>query len=390
MNAFRSIALPVHLVRLAIMFFLVEFVRGAILISYIPKFAVDELYLTVTTVGFAVTMHYIADTAAKLGIGYLLDRFPLQWILQACFALAFAGLFTLQFASEAWMLVTGSALFGIGASPVWIIGMSSVSERERGRQMGALYMAWLLGLGLGPVVLNFFLDWFQYYWSFVILLSLTLAAWAVSWFIPNSPNGMIRTAPLKQQIRALHVRMAAIRPLLPGMILQTLGASMLLPILPTFAGDYMLLTNSQYSFFLLTGGLCAVLGMIPMGRLSDKFGRKWFLVAGFVTFSIGLYFITAVHSLWLCLILAIVLGISYAAVLPAWNALLAQYIPPEQKGVGWGIFSTVEGIGVMIGPVLGGILADSFGLPIPFFISAALFLFIGLFYFRFPLRLFRV
>jgi len=149
------------LARLAFLFFLIEFVRGAILISYIPKYAVDELYLTVTTVGFAVTMHYVADTVAKLGIGYLLDRFPLQWILQTCFALSIVGLLMLEYALQAWMLVLGSTLFGIGASPIWLVGMSSVTEHERGKQMGALYMAWMMGLGLGPVLLNFFLDWFD-------------------------------------------------------------------------------------------------------------------------------------------------------------------------------------------------------------------------------------
>lgn len=389
MSVFRSWSVPVPLARLAVIFFLIEFVRGAILITYVPKFAVNELYLTVTTVGFAVTIHYVADTLAKLGIGYLLDRFPMQWIVQTCFVLAFGGLLMLQYANEAWILVVGAGLFGVGASPVWIVGMSSVSERDRGHQMGVLYMAWLLGLGLGPVVLNFFLDWFQYGATFTILLVMAGLAWIVSWYIPNSAANDIQTIPLREQIGALVTHMRAVRPLLPGMILQTLGASMLLPILPTFAESELLLTNTQYSFFLLAGGGFAVLALVPMGQLSDKLGKKWFLVAGFMAFSFGLYTITTIETLWVCLFWAIVLGVSYAAVLPAWNALLASFVPPKQKGVGWGIFSTVEGIGVMIGPVLGGILGDTFGLSVPFLVAASMFLFIGLFYVWFPFRLFQ-
>jgi MFS family permease len=388
-SAFRRWSVPVPLARLAVIFFLIEFVRGAILITYVPEFAVKELYLTVTTVGFAVTMHYVADTAAKLGIGYLLDRFPLQWIVQTCFALAFGGLLMLQYANHAWVLVVGAVLFGIGASPVWLVGMSSVSEEDRGHQMGVLYMAWLLGLGLGAFVLNFFLDWFHYGTTFTILLVMTGLAWIVSCYIPNAAAADTQIIPLREQVTALAHHMRAIRPLLPGMILQTLGASMLLPILPTFAEDYLLLTNTQYSFFLLTGGGFAVLALVPMGRLSDKLGKKWFLVAGFMSFAFGLYSITTIETLWTCLFWAVVLGVSYAAVLPAWNALLAQFIPPQQKGVGWGIFSTVEGIGVMLGPVIGGIIGDAFGLSVPFLVSAGIFLFIGLFYVWFPFRLFQ-
>lgn len=386
MNPSRKLAVPASLLRLAFIFFLIEFVRGAVLVSYIPKFAVDELYLTVTTVGFAVTMHYVADTIAKLGMGYLLDRLPLQWILQSCYALSAAGLLMLQYSVHAWMLVVGSVLFGVGASPIWIVGMSSVTEEERGKQMGILYTAWMLGLGLGPVLLNFFLDWFGYGSSFLILLGMTLLAWAVSWGLPNR-RIEAHTVPFAVQLRALAHHMKAVKPLLPGMILQTLGASMLLPILPTFAEDNLLLTNTQYSFFLLTGGACAVIALMPMGRLSDKLGKKWFLIGGFISFAFALYTITTIETLWTCLFWAIVLGVSYAAVLPAWNALLAQFVPPQQKGVGWGLFSTVEGIGVMLGPVIGGIIADSFGLSVPFLVSAALFLFIGLFYLWFPSKL---
>ncbi|HZG57489.1 MFS transporter [Paenibacillus sp.] len=388
MSAFRSFTIPLPLLRLALIFFLIEFVRGAILISYIPKYAVDELYLTVTTVGFAVTMHYVADTVAKLGMGYLLDRFPLQWILQACFALSVVGLLALQYATQAWLLVVGSILFGVGASPIWIVGMSSVSEQERGKQMGALYMAWMMGLGLGPVLLNFFLDWFRYEISFLVLLGMTGLAWAASWFVKGG-EAVLHPPPFREQVAGLVHHMKAVKPLLPGMILQTLGASMLLPILPTFAEENLLLTNTQYSFFLLTGGGFAVLALVPMGRLSDKLGKKWFLIGGFLSFAFGLYTITTVETLWVCLFWAIVLGVSYAAVLPAWNALLAQFVPPQQKGVGWGIFSTVEGVGVMLGPVIGGIIADAYGLSVPFFVSAALFLFIGLFYVWFPFRLFK-
>lgn len=388
MSAFHSLSVPANLVRLAVIFFFVEFVRGAVLISYIPKYAVDELYLTVTVIGFAVTAHYVADTVAKLGIGVLLDRLPMQWVFQISFLISFAGLIMLQYAIYPWMLILGAAIFGIGASPIWIIGMSSVSERERGHQMGVLYMAWLLGLGLGPVLMNFFLDWFGYGVSFLVLLGMTVVAWGVSWLIPNS-HVHAHSAPLAEQIGELWQRIRSMRALLPGMIFQTLGASMLLPILPKFAEDQLQLTNSQYSLFLLTGGAFAVAGLVPMGRLSDKLGKKWFLVFGFVFFAFGLYSLTTIETLWICLIWAIILGVSYAAVLPAWNALLAAFVPPKQKGVGWGIFSTVEGIGVMIGPALGGALGDSFGLQFPFLISASLFLLIGLFYVWFPFRLFR-
>ncbi|MGO4370340.1 MFS transporter, partial [Paenibacillus sp. MCAF20] len=71
-------------------------------------------------------------------------------------------------------------------------------------------------------------------------------------------------------------------------------------------------------------------------------------------------------------------------VLPSWNALLAAYVPPKQEGLGWGILSTVEGIGVMIGPVAGGLIATWNGETSVVWFSAVLFGLIGLFYLWFP------
>jgi MFS family permease len=87
--------------------------------------------------------------------------------------------------------------------------------------------------------------------------------------------------------------------------------------------------------------------------------------------------------------LSVLLGLSYAAVLPAWNAFLAHFIPQEQKGVGWGLFSSLEGIGIILGPVIGGWLAVRYNDSLAILISGLLFFIIALFYFLFPTSNFR-
>jgi MFS family permease len=173
------------------------------------------------------------------------------------------------------------------------------------------------------------------------------------------------------------------------MVLQTLGAGMLLPILPGFAVNSLGMTASHYSLLLMIGGVCTVVGLIPMGKLSDAYGKKWFLIVGFLAFGIVLSALTLHPPLGLALFWAFILGVSYAAVLPAWNALLAAYVPPGQQGLGWGVFSTVEGIGGMIGPLIGGLIATRFSESSVISLAGGLFVVISLFYVFFPFRLFR-
>lgn len=195
----------------------------------------------------------------------------------------------------------------------------------------------------------------------------------------------IQAIPLKRQLVALMERIKAMRMLLPGMILQTAGASMLVPVLPSFAESELGFAGAQYSLLLSAGGVCAAAGLIPMGRLSDKLGgKKWFLIFGFAIFAAGLYMLAWRLPFWYCLVIVVILGLSYAAILPAWNALLAAYVPPKQEGLGWGLLSTVEGLGGMVGPLAGGILAASFGSRTVIWVSAALFGLIALLYVLIP------
>nr|WP_243735330.1 MFS transporter [Paenibacillus turpanensis] len=370
------------MLRLAVIIFLIEFVRGAILITYLPNYGIVMLGLSKAAVGIAVSAHYVADTAVKIVIGYLLDRLSVRWIVRGGLALSVVGLLMLQGAAHPALLIAGAAIYGVGVSPVWIVALSKVSKDERGKEMGLLYTLWLIGLGLGPVLLNFIID-VSYTASFYTLLVMAVLSWLLSIGLSEKvqpPNQL----PLSTQFRMLYDRMKLIKPLLPGMILQTLAASMLVPILPSFASENLHLTNSQYSFFLLFGGAFAAIGLVPMGKLSDAWGKKWFLVIGFSMFAFGLYSLTVTESIVILFIWAVIIGVSYAAVLPAWNALLAAYVPPAQQGVGWGIFSTIEGIGVMLGPIIGGYLADSLSMQSTVMISAAIFAAIGVFYFAYP------
>ncbi len=367
---------------LSITLLIVQFVRGAVLISLLPIYGAGTLGLSPDIIGIAISAHYITDTVLKIAIGYLLDRFSPGLILKISLIIALAGVYALQFADVPWMFIGAAAFYGIGMSPIWIICLTKVSAQHRATQMGTLYTIWLIGLGGGPILCNIMLD-YSAEWTYQLLLLLSLAAALLGLVMRPAASIKLQLVPFGEQLRALKNQLSAMRMLLPGMILQTMAASMLLPILPHYAVDKLGFSGAQYSFLLASGGLFAVAGLIPMGKLSDRFGgQKYFLVGGFLAFAIGLCLLASGLSFWYCLIIALGLGLSYAAILPSWNALLASYVPPKQEGVGWGLLSTFEGVGVMVGPIAGGVLALHGGETAVFWSSAAVFALIGLFYAR--------
>ncbi|SMG50645.1 MFS transporter [Paenibacillus aquistagni] len=387
MKGIRFLGLGPEIILLSVILFLVEFVRGAVLVSFIPIFGKNELMLQLTIIGTAITAHYLTDTILKTFIGYLLDRWSARWIINIGLLISLIGVVLFTWGYHPWLFIFAAALYGVGISPVWIVCLTKVKEDQRAAQMGYLYMIWLVGMGSGPVVLNLILD-SKPSWGYILLVSLSSAAWLISFFAPDARQTGALPVPFRKQWEALKARLIAMKPLLPGMVIQTLAASMLVPVLPSFAKEYLSLNATQYSILLLLGGGCTVLGLMPMGKWSDRTGRKPFLFIGFAIFAVMLASLSFKPSTGMAYGIAIILGLSYSAVLPAWNALLALYVPPSQKGLGWSLLSTVEGIGVLVGPVIGGLIADYISIAAVVWISAALFAIIALIYLLFPSRWF--
>ena len=257
----------------AVILFIVEFVRGAALISFLPIFGEKTLGLSLNIIGIALTAHYLTDTLLKMAIGYLLDRFSIRFVVHLGLLISLCGIVLFQFAYLPWVFIAAAALYGVGISPIWIVCLTKVSEEHRATQMGFLYTIWFVGIGSGPIVSNILLDYstsFTYY----LLLGLSFTSWILALFISNTRTSATVTLPIREQFVILAERLRHMRLLLPGMVLQTMGAGMLIPILPSFAEDRLGLNGKQYSLLLLAGGALTVLGLIPLGRLSDKLGGR--------------------------------------------------------------------------------------------------------------------
>ncbi|WP_328804038.1 MFS transporter [Paenibacillus glycinis] len=389
MTVIKSRLFGREIILFSVILLFVEFIRGAALISFLPIYGEKSLGLSLDIIGIAITAHYLTDTVLKMFIGYLLDRFSIRFVVHIGLLFSIAGIVLIPFAHQPWLFIAASALYGVGISPIWIVCLTRVTGDRRAMQMGFFYTIWFIGIGAGPIVSNLLLDHSRTA-TYYMLLAVAALSWLLALFLSNGRvSGTAPSLPVSEQFAVLKERLRHMRLLLPGMVLQTMGAGMLVPILPSFAEDKLGMNGAQYSLLLLAGGVCTIVSLMPLGRLSDMLGgKKWFLVLGFVLIGAGLYLLSLAPPMWVCILLTGVLGISYATLLPAWNALLANYVPPKQQGLGWGIFSTVEGVGGMIGPVVGGTLALWQSQTEVLLYCGIMYAAIGFFYIWFPFRAF--
>jgi DHA1 family tetracycline resistance protein-like MFS transporter len=146
-------------------------------------------------------------------------------------------------------------------------------------------------------------------------------------------------------------------PVLPGLIVHL--AHVGLPQATRIAG-YMLVAYAVTQFFA---------GPV-LGSLGDRFGRRVVLLACTIAFAIDYALMAAAPSIGWLFVGRTIAGITGASYSPA-NAVLADVTPPERRGAVFGLMGAAFGLGFILGPAAGGLLAG-FGTRAPFIAAAAL------------------
>jgi MFS family permease len=377
---------------LLLILLLIEFTRGAFFLTFLPLYTANYLGLSVAASGLAISAHYLMETLFKGAAGWQLDRRGNR-VLTVSLGLGLATLLFLKIYPSATALIVGSAIFGLSASPVWlavISGVAPVQLKDRAARIGIVFAVWLIGGGGGPVVISFLID-YSYSLAFWFLIALWGCALMVAATMPGEvadKSGVNLGFSLFKEITKLAENPSVKYILLPGMFLQTLAGGLILPLLPLYAQDIIGFNPKQYALLLLTGGSAAVLCFLPMGRLADRLNLRYLLGTGFGLTAFFLATFCTARAAETVYLLAALVGFSYAIVLPAWNNLLARSISPECQATGWGVFATAEGMGIAVGPALGGVVARSFGLTSAIVISTILLAAMSCFYFFYPVEQF--
>ncbi|MGC4934625.1 MFS transporter [Gordonia sp. DT30] len=109
--------------------------------------------------------------------------------------------------------------------------------------------------------------------------------------------------------------------------------------------------------------------LLVTGRLGDKYGPKLVYQIGLVVFTAASVWCGFSGSIGELIAARALQGIGAALITPQTMALITRIFPPEKRGAAMGVWGTVAGVATLVGPLLGGILTDSFGWEWIFFVN---------------------
>ncbi len=113
-----------------------------------------------------------------------------------------------------------------------------------------------------------------------------------------------------------------------------------------------------------------IIFLVPIGKLSDRYGRKLFYLYGFVLFTIASAACGLAPSLLLLVIFRVVQAVGAAMLQGNSVALITTNVPAEHKRTALGIQASAQSLGLALGPLLGGLLVGSVGWRWIFLINA--------------------
>jgi DHA1 family multidrug resistance protein-like MFS transporter len=163
----------------------------------------------------------------------------------------------------------------------------------------------------------------------------------------------------------------ALAPLYISVFVVVLGFSLVAPIFPLYVIDL----GASYT---LLGIIVSIYGavqlvtQIPIGRLSDRIGRKGLIVLGLILFTIMPPMYIYATSAYLLIPIRMIGGVGASAVWPLAMALIIEQADAQSRGSAMGWYNASFYSALAFGPLIGGALYDLFGLEAPFYFWALL------------------
>lgn len=150
---------------------------------------------------------------------------------------------------------------------------------------------------------------------------------------------------------------------------NVLGSGLILPLLPFFA-ENMGANAVVVGLFISTYPFFSILAGPPLGVLSDKYGRKPVLLISIVGSIIGFVLLGVATSLPLLFLSRVIDGVSAGNMSTA-KAAIADITSREERVSKIGFTFAAESLGLILGPVLGGLFAG-YGFTVAAYIAAGI------------------
>lgn len=353
-------------------------------ISSLPLFLEKGLHLA-SLPGIAMAVFYTAEALGNSPMGALADRLGRRRLMVlgallsvlTSFGTAHIRLPGSDSALAIGLVVTSilvmRALDGLGASMLWPSVFASVGDRcapgRQARAMTILNVTYLAGIAVGPLLAGLANDHFggrytpadphHYAPSFYLASGCFLLAAVLAYLVAPGRGAASSAAPEHGSAISRNAFVQTVRKVPALMLLGFLiflAVGLVGPYAKSYFMDRFQLSESKFGTALLLPALLIGAVSVPLGHLSDRWGKTRSIRLGMGLCAAAIWGIQVASSQVAVVLLGAVLGIGFVLAFPSYMAYLSDLADPGERGSLIGSVRLAQGVGAFTGAGIASLL----------------------------------
>jgi len=277
-------------------------------------------------------------------------------------------------ANSVFLLLIIRLLHGVAGGMILPIAQAYIGDlspvNKEGKWMGYANAAFFSGFGFGPLMGGVLAEHLSMNAAFMAMGGLNLLAFFIAlFFLPEvsvkktakAPRFTLKSLTASKSMQGLFIFRFAF----------AIGRAVFSTFLPIYAAIGLGISSTNVGLLLAIHILLLALLGIPMGRIADRFSRKWLVMLGGLVWFVFLVLIPQSYAFWQLLLLCIIGSLGGAISIPAASALVVEEGRKFGMGSAIAAFTIAFSLGMAIGPVLGGVISDFISTGATFYFGAA-------------------
>ncbi len=350
------------------------------ILSALPIYLVSDLKATKMQVGVVVGAYTIASVLVRPFSGFSLDRFGRRTIFLLAlvlYTLLFTGyLFALTITSIIILRFAQGLTWGFTTVSGSTIATDNVPASKRGEGIGYFALSTTLGMSVGPVIGLFICHQWGYTVMFVSGCLISVVSLGCAYAV-HMRKRFVVGKHIRMQMNSLFDR-NSIRPSL-NVFITMIAYGGLISFIALY-GREIGIQNSSLYFLIFSIGIAAA--RLTAGKVFDKNGPRRILTLCMGLLIIGFPLLAMAKSAALFYTSAVIIGFGNGVIFPTFQSMINNLADSLHRGAANSTLYTAVDLGMGLGMIMGGLIAQNISISAIFWINAIICAF-GLMFFRF-------
>lgn len=349
------------------------------LISALPIYLVNELHAGKSQVGVVLAAYTVASVMIRPFSGFALDKFGRRTVFLIALILytgLFAGyLMAVSIAALIFLRLAQGLTWGVTTISGSTIAVDIIPTAQRGEGIGYFALSTTMGMSVGPVVGAFIIHHGGYPELFFSALFISLASLILAYLI-RLPKKLTTKRDIAFNVNNLLHKKSVLPSINLLIIMTTYGG--LLSFIALF-GREIGIENTSLFFLIFAIGIAT--SRITAGKTFDRKGPKGILTLCLSLLIVSFPWLALGHNALAFYSSALIIGFGIGVVFPTFQTIVNNLANSENRGAANSTLYTALDLGMGLGMIVSGLIAQYFSIASVFMISSLICM-AGLVFFR--------